>query len=454
MKTTIEQVKPFFEACQEGIYIADHNLVSLYVNKAYQRLTEMSPTELIGKKTTQLVEEGIISESVCKLVLESRSEKSILQKFKSGKLLLVTGTPLFDDQQQLKYIVVTARDVTELNRLKNELAETKKRSEMYLRELSNLKSQSIRNVEIIAESPEMKELLATACRIAQVDSPVLILGESGVGKEILAKFIHYSSPRQNKPLIKINCGAIPPQLLESELFGYEPGAFTDARRNGKPGMFELANQGTIFLDEIGELPLELQVKLLRVLQDFEVTRIGGTKPIRLNIRVITATNKPLDEMVKTQSFREDLYYRINVVPLHIPPLRKRKEDIFPLVRQTLEKLNKRYGKNKRFSLRALEQLENYQWPGNVRELQNIIERLFVMIDETVIDVQHLPFKQTQSTQQGTLKEQLEMVEKQIILTALEKHHTMRKAAQALGIDPSTLTRKCQKLKINWHILNN
>ncbi|MBN6185626.1 sigma 54-interacting transcriptional regulator [Aneurinibacillus sp. BA2021] len=439
-------------ACREGIFICDENLVGIKMNVAYDRITGMTKEDLLGKKVTSLVEQGIISESVCEQVQKRGRPVSIMQKFKSGKVCLVTGTPVFDDFHQLRYVVVTARDVTEINQLKAELEEAHFQSEVYLHELSHLKAQFLYANHIVAKSVAMKNLLDTAARIATVESPVILLGESGVGKDVLAKYIHESSHRSSKPFIKVNCGAIPAELLESELFGYKTGAFTGASRTGKAGMFEVANGGTIFLDEIGELPLPLQVKLLQVLQDYRITRVGDTTPIPLDIRIITATNRSLETMMKEKTFREDLYYRIHVIPLHVPPLRERKEDIAPLIHYTLMNLAKKYNQKKTLSLEALECLEEYDWPGNVRELQNTIERLFVMVDALIIEASHLPFTRTAASMPEDasplpLKQYMEQIEKKFIRKTLEKHPVMRDAAKVLAIDPATLTRKCQKYQI-------
>ncbi len=443
-------------ACQEGIFICDENLIAVKINKAYERITGMKSVDFLGKSATFLVEKGFISDSVSVHVKKQDSPVSIMQIFKSGKICLVTGTPIFDKSNKLTFIVVTVRDVTELNKLKDELEKVQFQSGIYLQELSHLKAQFPFSDKIIAKSNVMNNILEKAARVSNVDSPLILLGESGVGKEVIAKYIHESSNRSKKPFIKVNCGAIPAELLESELFGYMAGAFTGSNRTGKPGMFELANGGTIFLDEIGELPLQLQVKLLRVLQDFEVTRIGGTVPIKLDIRIITATNRQLDLMLKEGSFREDLYYRIHVIPLHIPPLRERKEDIAPLIHFTLSNLSEKYNQKKSLSLEALECLEMHDWPGNVRELQNTIERLFVMVDSAVIEASHLPFTSMSPsfTSHATLKKYMEQLEKEFIRNALGKYPIMKDAAKVLDIDPATLTRKCQKykIKIGKHIL--
>jgi transcriptional regulator with PAS, ATPase and Fis domain len=283
---------------------------------------------------------------------------------------------------------------------------------------------------------------------------VLILGESGVGKEMVANLIHETSDRKNSPFIKVNCGAIPENLLESELFGYEGGAFTGAKKEGKMGLFELANKGTLFLDEIAEMPLALQVKLLRVLQEREVMRVGGVKPVAVNVRIIAATNRNLHEDVQKGNFREDLYYRLNVIPLSILPLRERREDILPLASYFIEQFNQKYLTKKTLSAETAEAFELYNWPGNVRELQNIVERLIVMSDGDEIQHLHLPEEITNLSSNRDkvqvldilpLKECMEMAEKQLLRLAKQKYSSTVKIADALQVNQSTISRKLQKL---------
>jgi len=304
----------------------------------------------------------------------------------------------------------------------------------------------------------MKKIIELSTRVARVDSTVLITGESGVGKEIIAKLIHRASKRSSGPLIRINCGAIPENLLESELFGYESGAFTGARKDGKPGMFELAEGGTLFLDEIGEMPFSLQVKLLRVLQEREIVRVGGTKPTKVDVRIVTATNSNLEEMVANGTFREDLYYRLNVVNIAIPPLRERVDDIPHLALHFIKKFNTKYNMNKKMTLEAIDRLCQYSWPGNVRELENLIERLVVMVREEEIGVQHLPDSLQGRTEvdKGNvvsiseivpLKKALEEVEKQLLSKALHKYGSTRKVAKVLGINQSTVVRKANRYEL-------
>ena len=307
---------------------------------------------------------------------------------------------------------------------------------------------------IIAYSIEMGKVLQVATKVAQVTSTVMILGESGVGKEVVARFVHNASLRRGGPFVTINCGAIPPNLLESELFGYEAGAFTGAKRQGKPGMIETASSGTLFLDEISDLPLDLQVKLLQVIQERRLTRVGGIQPIEVDIRIIAATNRDLAKMVERGEFRADLFYRLNVVPIVIPPLRSRRDDIIPLIYHFLAKHNNTLRYNKTISRETREVLTQYSWPGNVRELENLIERLVVTVEGDEIGVEDLPQHvkerdvncNSKVIVEGVipLREAVEEVERQLIKHAQEEHETTYEIAEALGVNQSTVVRKLKK----------
>jgi len=312
------------------------------------------------------------------------------------------------------------------------------------------KRYSLQNV--IGISDKMQEVFKIALKAARTRATILLIGESGTGKELIAKAIHYESDRSKGPFIAINCAAIPENLLEAELFGYEKGAFTGALVS-KPGKFELANGGTIFLDEIGDLPFSLQAKLLRVIQDKTFERIGGTKPIKVDIRIIAATNKDLEKMVKNGSFREDLYFRLNVIPIYLPPLRERKEDIFLLIDHFLKKFNKEYKKNITINKSAMEKLINYSWPGNVRELENTIERLVILAEKDEITINDLPFyirqdeenKFTELKLKGSLPNQIELIEKKAIEEALKAcNYNQTKAAKMLGLTKRQINYKIKK----------
>lgn len=295
------------------------------------------------------------------------------------------------------------------------------------------------------------DMISASSRVALVDSTVLITGETGVGKEEVAKYIHKHSARSKKPFIAVNCGAIPENLVESELFGYEKGSFTGARQEGKMGLLEVADQGTVFLDEVGELLLEIQVKLLRALETRTVTRIGGSQPIPIDIRVISATNRNLLEMVKEHQFREDLYYRLRVVPIHIPALRDRTDDIIPLTKLFLAQYNKKYGLNKDLSHMAYRVLLQYEWPGNVRELKNVIERVIVMSDGETITAEELPMYQEslwgfyENNGDLPLKERLEKAEYMYMVDAYRKYKSVRKAAAALQMTMPNLYPETSKV---------
>lgn len=318
----------------------------------------------------------------------------------------------------------------------------------------------LNNALIVAQSTEMKELLNTSAQVAKVDCTVLLLGESGTGKEVLAKLIHKHSERPG-PLVKINCGAIPETLLESELFGYEHGAFTGAKREGSAGKFEQAHKGTILLDEIGDLPLHLQVKLLRILQEKEVIRIGSSNAKQIDTRVIAATNKNLYEMVQEGKFREDLFYRLNVIPLKIPPLRERKGDIMPLIYFFKKKFEQKYKHKMNCSSEVIRVFMSYDWPGNVRELENVIERIYVISAPSELVTQDILIRDylnihRQKQLAGTvsvhgltpLKTAVEEVERQLITMALNEFKTLKQIALALNVDESTISRKIKKLDIS------
>jgi len=305
---------------------------------------------------------------------------------------------------------------------------------------------------LIGISDKMQEVFKTVLKAARTRATILLIGESGTGKELIAKAIHYESDRSKGPFIAINCAAIPENLLEAELFGYEKGAFTGALIS-KPGKFELANGGTIFLDEIGDLPLSLQAKLLRVIQDKTFERIGGTKPIKVDIRIIAATNKDLEKMVKNGSFREDLYFRLNVIPIFLPPLRERKEDIPLLIDHFLKKFNKEYKKNITINKSAMEKLINYSWPGNVRELENTIERLVILAEKEEITLNDLPFyiRQDNGSKiigvnlKNSLPNQIELIEKKAIEEALKAcNYNQTKAAKMLGLTKRQINYKIKK----------
>ena len=447
-----KELDDIIDSVYDGLYITDGHGFTTRINSSYTRMTGIKPDEVLGRHMQELVEAGYFSQSVTLIVLEKKEPVTIMHTIKGEKRCLITGNPIFNEKGEITQVVTNVRDMTTLTDLKEKLEQTEELSRRYHLELEHLRKQQMEKSGALGQSLEMEHVLELAQRAAEVDATVLILGETGVGKEVIAREIHKKSPRSNGPFIKVNCAAIPENLLESELFGYDRGAFTGASNKGKPGMFELANSGTILLDEIGELPLALQVKLLRVLQEKEVARIGGTRSQDLDVRIIAATNQNLERQIKKGLFREDLFYRLNVIPIVIPPLRHRPEDISLLVKHYLDMFNKRYKKDRKLSTEALEVLKHYSWPGNIRELKNLIERLVIMINEDTITPNHLRELQDDRTSemnflhdaQPKLEEAVFSVEKQLIIRALKDYGSTRKAAKVLGVSQSTVVRKAKK----------
>ncbi|MBU3180019.1 sigma 54-interacting transcriptional regulator [Clostridium psychrophilum] len=449
VKLNCIELDAIIEASFDGIYITDGKANTLRINKSYENITGLQRKNMINRNMYELEKEGYISKSSTLMVLKTRKSNTIEQEFNTGKKVLVSSNPIFDEKGNLNMVVTNVRDITELYELEEQLAKNMKLTEKYYSEIEVMRIQYLNLSDIIAKDKIMINLLEVAKRVANVETTVLILGETGVGKEEIAKYIHKNSKRKDKNFIRINCGAIPKNLIESELFGYVKGAFTGANKQGKMGLFEVADGGTIFLDEIGELPLDTQVKLLSVLEEGEVARIGAVTPIKIDIRVLAATNRDLEEMTKDKTFRADLYYRLNVVPLIVPPLRERRGDIVPLVQYFLSKLNKKYSFEKTFTIEALNTLYNYNFPGNVRELKNIVERVVVMSSNDKIFKNDLSIKSsfnfTRVNINGedicNLKEAVEKLEAKLINNAFNNAGNVRDAAKMLGINSSTFFRK-------------
>jgi PAS domain S-box-containing protein len=451
VKQLCKELDAVINCSYDGIMVTDGDGVISKVNAASVKLLGLSPARAGGGKATVRDDLGL---EVTSRVRQERKPYSVSRRV-GGKTVVLTGNPVFDENGEVVRIVTNVRDLSELSALKQELEEVNRLKELYFSELSRLKAEVVKNKGTF-RSDVMRRLYDLALRVAVVDTPVLIQGESGVGKEVLANYIHEHSSRMGGPFIKINCAAIPETLLESELFGYCDGAFTGARRGGKAGVFELANGGTLFLDEIGELPGSLQAKLLRALQDQEFFKVGGSRPVKFDARLLFATNRNLADAVRTGRFREDLYYRINVIPLQVPPLRERRDDIPVLTAWFLAKLNEKYHGEKKLAAEVIEALTNYSWPGNVRELINVLERMVITSCQEIIGREDLPGHVLEASGQAAparqqvvlpLKNVLDMVEKDVIGEALSSAKSLRQAARALGIDPSTLLRKAEKHKI-------
>ena len=434
------------ENSYDGIYITDRNGLTLKVNKSYERITGVLKEKLLGRYVQELVRDGLMSCYITDQVVNEKKPVTINQTVNNNQGLIITGSPIFDQQENVSKVVTSVRDISELITLQKKLSISEKMAEIYRNELFSDVSKS----NVVCTSDSFKQVLHIAKKVAAKSSTVLLRGETGVGKEIVAKYIHANSQRSKNNYIKINCGAIPPTLLESELFGYVGGAFTGANPKGKLGMFELANEGTLFLDEIGELPYELQSTLLRVLQDGIVTRVGGEKEYPVDVRIIAATNQNLEEMIQKSLFRSDLYYRLNVVPIFIPSLRERPEDIPGLAENFINELNKKYDEHKILTSNFIDKLIEQEWPGNARELRNFIEKQFVISDADIMDTFVLG-SMLSSDKSGEQKiivnglipmsDAIKTVESILVNRAMKKYHNTHKAAKALNMSQATFFRK-------------
>lgn len=446
------------EGSFDGILVTDADGKILFANSSYERVAEIKRSDMDGKYMRDLINPVWMPESVAHIVARKKTVISKRQVVKSGRHIMVTGRPVFDEKKNIKKIVINARDITEIYDLTEELQKAKENEKAYLERFDTpLTGTDDSEQKILAISEPMKQVLSLAEKVANFQVTVLILGESGVGKEEIAKFIHQHSIRKDKPFIVVNCGAIPDNLLESELFGYEKGAFTGAMQAGKQGLLEAAADGTIFLDEIGEIPLDLQVKLLRFLESKEIRRVGSVDTKIVDVRIVAATNRDLAEMVREGSFREDLYYRLNVVQIDVPPLRKRIDDIMPLATLFTNRYNKKYQQEKKMTYDLVKALERYSWPGNVRQLKNIIENMVIVSNNEYLQPEDLPWNESgkknataklidslsENVDLG-LNEAIDALERQILTNAKENYGTTRKIAEKLKVNQSTIVRKMQK----------
>ncbi|HMB17252.1 MAG TPA: sigma 54-interacting transcriptional regulator [Pelovirga sp.] len=455
--TLSRELDTIIDSSSDGLFVCDAQANVIRMNPASEKIHKISANAVVGRNMRALIDEGFIDRSAALEASLSRERVSLLQN-KGGHHLISIATPVFDERSELIRVVVSERDVTEIDALQRELEKQEAIKNSLRDQMLAMQQAELESQQIIARSPQMIRAVQQAMRVAKAGSSVFILGESGVGKGLIAQLIHTHSTRAGQPLIKINCGAIPESLIEAELFGYEKGAFTGALNSGKPGQFELADGGTLFLDEIAELPLSSQVKLLRFLEDGKITRLGDTKGRTLDVRVLAATHQNMEEMVEQGHFRLDLYYRLNVIPIQIPALRDRSECITPLILHYLEEFGERSGSRKRLTRAALDVLCGYSFPGNVRELMNICERLIVMAETDVIDVDDLPGQigAVSSSPDSPahllppdlpLKDALERVEKEILTQALCAHQSQMKIAEVLGVNQSTIARKLKKYQL-------
>ncbi|MGS0765704.1 sigma 54-interacting transcriptional regulator [Syntrophomonas curvata] len=450
------EVDAIIEASFDSIFVTDAKANVLSINEAYTRITGIKAEDILGKNMYDLVEEGWYDCSATIEVIETHKPVTFTQKVKTGKTIVVTGNPIFNDKGELVRILTNGRDVTELMQLKQEVEQAHSLRRHYEEELQKV---NMNSGEVVINSRKSREIMDLIVRLGKVDSTVIIYGESGVGKEVFARELHKHGLRKDRPLISINCAAIPESLLESELFGYEGGAFSGAKKGGKMGLFEIAHKGTLFLDEIGEIPIPIQTKLLRVIQEKEILRIGGSNSISIDVRIITATNRNLAEMVKKKQFRQDLYYRLNVVPIYVPPLRERKEEIPPLALKFLRMFNDQYNLQKNLDEKLIDKLINYEWPGNIRELRNVIERAVVTSPDTVIRSIKLGSGINQGEKEISIEKEspptidlrgkVEAYERELMEHYIKIYKTSRKAAKALGVSQTTVIRKAAQYGIKF-----
>ncbi|MDU2064235.1 MAG: sigma 54-interacting transcriptional regulator [Sporomusaceae bacterium] len=436
------QITVIIEQSYDGILVIDSQATVVLVNDAYCRSTHIKREDIIQRNFREVWSKRVFSAAILEALDHKKSTTRIHYDMSPGKVIMVTANPVFDDDGNISFVIGNCRDMTELAKLREDLEHERNKVS-----------------GPIAASPNMKQLLFAAEKVASVDVTVLITGESGVGKEVVARYIHDQSRRSQGPFVAVNCGAIPENLLESEFFGYTNGAFTGARKNGKKGLFETAHGGTLFLDEIGDLPFNLQVKLLRALDTGRITKIGDSQELDVDVRILAATNKNLKQMVSEQKFREDLYYRLNVIHLQIPALRERQDDIRSLCIYFLNLCNERYGQNKKLDETVLELLIHYDWPGNVRQLRHVIERMVVMSRDDIITLEGLSDEITSSALLNkaaalpgepitlhslSIPDAVAEIERKIFQQALQSCHSSRAIAKITGINQSTVLRKMKK----------
>ncbi len=452
------QLNAIIQSSSDGIWVCDGRGVVTSVNEASEKLNAIKAENVVGKHVSEIMASGLFDRSVTLEVLKTGRQVSIVQQIKNTqRLLLVTGTPVFDEAGNIFLVVVNERDMTQLDAIRQQLEQSRMVTEKYREELADLSVLELQKQEIIAEHPAMRQVLRTALKLAHLEaSNILILGESGTGKGLLAQFIHKNGPRSKKPLVQINCAALPESLLEAELFGYERGAFTGARVQGKAGLFELAQGGTLFLDEIGDLPLSVQAKLLKYLDDHVVLRLGSLKPRKIDCTVIAATNRDLEQLTRDRLFRQDLYYRLNTFTIHIPPLRERGEDVFELTSHFLRKYNQAYNVRKRISPAGFDALQAYGFPGNVRELKSILKKSLILSDGELLDESIASCLGTTRRGGGdasavpidatgkSLPEELGRTERELIEQALGECRSTRELAKRLGISQPTVVRRLRK----------
>ncbi|MFR1725038.1 sigma-54 interaction domain-containing protein [Emergencia timonensis] len=454
------------DALDDSIFITDKEGTCLYVNPAHQRNTEILPEEVLGRKVSDITAEGkLFTGGATMDVIESKKKifrLSTVNKTNPPSVGYAVGVPIFDQYGALHQVVVSSRPILTLQALQEDFgkflqeANALNKSKDNVRILENATTPDFKSNKLVGSSYSLQKVWNTIKMAAPTDATVLITGESGVGKEVVADEIYRLSARSHKTFIKVNCASIPANLLESELFGYEKGAFSGANTSGKQGLFEMADGGTLLLDEIGDMSMDLQVKLLRAIQTKEITRVGGTKPIHLDIRFIAATNSDLKKKIADGTFRQDLYYRLNVIPICIPPLRERLNDLDELCAHFVDEYTKKHNRDFVLTQDQLAIMKQYTWPGNIRELENVIEYLTIcasgtkeVADEMLKGLLDISQGDEGAVASGTLSQSLENYEKALIESVLRDSTSLRDAGAKLGVNASTISRKIKQYGIDY-----
>ena len=451
----LTELLKIFNVIADGIIVTDPDDKIVLINKNHQLLSFLKPEDIIGKSAFDLtrrhkywVKESEFDVFQLKQDLRPRDFKMRSQR---GQELILTATPVVNDEGILTWLVFTSRDAGKIHDLGKRLGKEEKPSP-----LTGEKPSSDQPREFVWASKSMKKIMNTVEKVSNTNSYIFLMGESGVGKDRIARTIHLLSPRASAPFIHVNCAGIPDTLFETELFGYEKGSFTGAHSDGKPGLMEIASEGTLYLDEITELSTALQAKLLHVLQERTFRKIGGTKTITFNARVISSTNRDMHEVIADKTFRHDLYYRLCVIPIFTPPLRERKEDIPQLISLFTKEYNVKYGLDKVLKQDLIKHLCKQSWPGNVRELQHVIERMIIMTESKYIGLSdysqfnttHKPVQHYQMQYKDILKDSVEKVEIDLIKKVALNSKNTREAGKALGISQATFLRKAKKYNIS------
>ena len=460
----IEKLLHVLDSLKAGIIIADREGIILWGNEYYSGLAKFDIRSYYGRNVREIsARENVQLPGKMTLldqsILKGGEEIQELVKYNTDDYVITTLTPIRDEAGEISFYLYLLTNYSATLRMQKELSLSHARSSALAEQLQDMQFRRCLKEDIVIQDREMRRIFRMGARLAMVTASVALSGESGVGKDVLAKFIHRSGSRAGHPFIHVNLGAIPKELFESQLFGYAPGAFTGALKEGKIGLIQLADKGTLFLDEIGELPLDIQAKLLQVVQDKAVRAIGSTELVPVDVRIISATNRDLAQMVQDGTFRLDLYYRLNVIELHIPALRDRKSDIPMLAALFLQKYNHKYGTDKELAPEVIDAFKSYRWPGNIRELKHLIESLVILSREPVITLEQLPRelhegmgaewrqKLPQNWEQAGLKEALADMERELIREAVERTASLTEAAAYLKVDLSTLSKKRKKYGI-------